>query len=146
MSEGRRATQLAGRNPSIRLTPLPTGSGNTLQPFSRIRGSHRIHVDADILGEETGEGSRRLPSRVKDLRRSAQAPAYGGLRELSCGRARVDEKPARRRGRRVSWIRVAKISRCKHDGFLVENLGRGNRGAFGGEKYSLCESRTNQVD
>jgi hypothetical protein len=28
----------------------------------------------------------------------------------------------------------------------VENLGRGNRGALGGEKYRLCESRANQVD
>src|ERR1700675_4035296 len=56
MSERRRATQLAGRNPSIRLTPLPTGNGNTLQPFAQIRGGHGINVNADILGEETREG------------------------------------------------------------------------------------------
>src|SRR5882724_10238657 len=56
MSERRRAPQLAGRNPSIRLTPLPTGNGNTLQPFPQIRGSHGINVDADILGEKTREG------------------------------------------------------------------------------------------
>jgi hypothetical protein len=46
----------------------------------------------------------------------------------------------------VNWIGVAKISRCKHDGFLVENLGRGNGGALAGEKYGLCEPRTHQVD
>src|ERR1700675_4698516 len=56
MSERRRATQLAGRNPSIRPTPLPTGNGNTLQPFPQIRGGHGINVNADILGEETREG------------------------------------------------------------------------------------------
>jgi hypothetical protein len=56
MSEGRRATQLAGRNPSIRLTPLPTGNGNTLEPFPQIRSGHRINVDADILGEKTRKG------------------------------------------------------------------------------------------
>src|SRR5205807_2458974 len=55
MSERRRATHLAGRNPSIRLTPLPTGNGKTLQPFPQIRGGHGINVDADILGEETRE-------------------------------------------------------------------------------------------
>src|SRR5438270_10559338 len=55
MSERRRATQLAGRNPSIRLTPLPTGNGNTRQPFTQIRGGHWINVDADILSEETRE-------------------------------------------------------------------------------------------
>src|SRR6266496_4402452 len=55
MSERRRATQLAGRNPSIRLSPLPTGAGSTLSPFPQIRGGHRINVDADILGEETRE-------------------------------------------------------------------------------------------
>src|SRR5579872_1296751 len=52
MSERRRTTQLAGRNPSIRLSPLPTGDGNTRQPFPQIRDGHRINVDADILGEE----------------------------------------------------------------------------------------------
>src|SRR5438270_5675138 len=56
MSERRRTTQLAGRNPSIRLSPLPAGNGNTLQPFPQIRGGHRINVDADILGEETRQG------------------------------------------------------------------------------------------
>src|SRR6266851_6221261 len=56
MSERGCATQLACRNPSIRLTPLPTGSGSTLQPFPQIRGRHRINVDADILSEETREG------------------------------------------------------------------------------------------
>src|ERR1700687_4096588 len=56
MSERRRVTQLACRNPSIRLTPLPTGNGNTLQPFPQIRGGHRINVDADVLGEKTREG------------------------------------------------------------------------------------------
>src|SRR5713101_5420392 len=56
MSEWRRAAQLAGRNPSIRLTPLPTGNGDTLQPLAQIRGGHGINVDADILSEETREG------------------------------------------------------------------------------------------
>src|SRR6267154_4947635 len=56
MSKRRRRTQLAGRNPSIRLTPLPTGNGNTLQPFPQIRGGHGINVNADILGEETRQG------------------------------------------------------------------------------------------
>ncbi len=56
MSERRCTTQLAGRNPSIRLSPLPAGNGNTLQPFPQIRGGHRINVDADILGEETRQG------------------------------------------------------------------------------------------
>src|SRR5882757_7416573 len=55
MSERRRATHLAGRNPSIRLTPLPTGNGKTLQPFPQHRGGHGINVDADILGKETRE-------------------------------------------------------------------------------------------
>src|SRR5438132_10517127 len=56
MSERRRVTELAGRNPSIRLSPLPTGAGSTLQPFPQIRSRHRINVDADILGKETREG------------------------------------------------------------------------------------------
>src|ERR1700750_1863262 len=56
MSERWRATQLACRNPSISLTPLPTVSGSTLQPFLQIRDSHRVNVDANILCEETREG------------------------------------------------------------------------------------------
>src|SRR5580704_6232270 len=56
MSERRRVTELAGRNPSIRLSPVPAGTGSILQPFSQIRGGHRINVDADILGEKTREG------------------------------------------------------------------------------------------
>src|SRR5258705_10353240 len=56
MSERRRVTQLAGRNPSICLSPLPTGTRSTLQPFPQVRGGHRINVDADILGEKTRKG------------------------------------------------------------------------------------------
>jgi NAD(P)-dependent dehydrogenase (short-subunit alcohol dehydrogenase family) len=48
-------TQPAGRNPSIRLSPLPAGTGSTLQPFPQIRDGHRINVDADILGKKTRE-------------------------------------------------------------------------------------------
>src|SRR5580704_3596972 len=59
MSERWRATQLACRNPSIRLTPLPTVSGSTLQPLLQIRGSHWINVDANILGEETRESLQK---------------------------------------------------------------------------------------
>src|SRR5258707_2369179 len=55
MSERWRVTQLARGNPSIRLTPLPTSTGITLQPFPQIRSGHRINVDADILGEKTCE-------------------------------------------------------------------------------------------
>jgi hypothetical protein len=55
MSERWRVTQLARGNPSIRLTPLPTSTGITLQPFPQIRSDHRINVDADILGEKTCE-------------------------------------------------------------------------------------------
>src|SRR5712671_1164085 len=55
MPERRGMMELAGRNPSIRLTPLPTGTGSILQPFPQIRGGHRINVDADILGEKTCE-------------------------------------------------------------------------------------------
>jgi len=55
MSERRRVTELAGGNPPIRLTPLPTGTGITLQPFPQIRSDHRINVDADILGKKTRE-------------------------------------------------------------------------------------------
>src|SRR5580692_9413803 len=46
----------------------------------------------------------------------------------------------------VSCIGVPKISRRKHDGFLVKNLSRRNGGALGGKTYRLCESRANQVD
>src|SRR5437879_4097535 len=53
MSKRRRVTELAGGNPSIRLTPPPTGTGITLQPFPQIRSGHRINVDADILGKKT---------------------------------------------------------------------------------------------
>src|SRR5712664_1726717 len=60
MSERWRATQLACRNPSIRLTPLPTVSGSTLQPFPQIRHGHRINVDANILGEETCQGLQKF--------------------------------------------------------------------------------------
>jgi hypothetical protein len=45
---------------------------------------------------------------------------------------------------RVNCIRVAKISRCKHDSFLVEDLGRGNRRALGGENTASANpARTN---
>src|ERR1700722_4957356 len=60
MSERGRATQLACRNPSIRLTPLPTGNGSALQPFPQIRDGHRINVDANILGKETCEGLQKF--------------------------------------------------------------------------------------
>src|ERR1700744_1467524 len=47
---------------------------------------------------------------------------------------------------RVNWVGMAEVSRCKHDSFLVENLGRRNDRTLGGEKYHLCESRTHQVN
>ena len=56
MSERGRATQLTGRNPSIQLTPLPTRSGCTVQPFPQVRRGHGINVYANILSEETREG------------------------------------------------------------------------------------------
>src|SRR5271169_1159944 len=59
MSERWRATQLAYCNPSVRLAPLPTCDGSTLQPFPQIRSDHRINVDANILGEETCEGLQK---------------------------------------------------------------------------------------
>src|ERR1700733_3535080 len=59
MSERWRVTQLACRNPSIRLTPLPTVSGSTLQEFPQIRGAHGINVDANVLDEETRESLQK---------------------------------------------------------------------------------------
>src|ERR1700733_246220 len=47
---------------------------------------------------------------------------------------------------RVNWIGVPEVSRCKHHGFLVENLRRGNSGALGGQEYCLRESPANQVN
>ena len=64
MPERRRTTQLAGRNPSIRLTPLPTGDGNTLQPFPEIRCGHGINVNADVLSEEAREGLETAASEI----------------------------------------------------------------------------------
>src|ERR1700733_7615762 len=59
MSERWRAAQLACRNPPIRLTPLPTVGGSTLQPFLQVRDGHRINVNANVLGEETCEGLQK---------------------------------------------------------------------------------------
>src|ERR1700688_379320 len=59
MSERWRATQLACRNPFVRLTPLPTVSGSALQPFLQIHDPHRINVDANVLGEETRESLQK---------------------------------------------------------------------------------------
>src|SRR4051812_42118104 len=59
MSERWRTTQLACRNPSIRLTPFPTVSGSTFQPFPQIHSGHRINVDANILGEEACESFQK---------------------------------------------------------------------------------------
>src|SRR6266404_320412 len=214
MSERWRATQLAGRNPSIRLAPLPTDNGNTVQPFPQIRGGHRINVDADILGEETrerlqtsafeiavsvfrrpnhqgktgDEAHRRLRMAVYKschvielglTKKQHVAPRcektfdatkqVGNFRSRFVRRERSNcqaKKTSRDRvcfaqflpkllnGRsqqprvnlRMNCVRVAKISRCKHDSFLVENLGRRNGGALGGKKYSLCKSGTHQVD
>src|ERR1700722_7844437 len=47
---------------------------------------------------------------------------------------------------RVNGIGVAEVPRCKHNGLLIKNLGRGNRKTLGGEKYRLCESCANQMD
>src|ERR1700731_865411 len=60
MAETGSARDVARRNPSIRLTPLPTISGSTLQPFPQVRRSHRINVDANILGEEACEGLQKF--------------------------------------------------------------------------------------
>src|SRR5580704_8936555 len=60
MSERWRTTQLARRNPSIGLTPLPTVNRSTLQPFPQIRSGHRINVDANILSEETCESLQKF--------------------------------------------------------------------------------------
>src|SRR6266567_5012957 len=113
MSERRRVTELAGGNPSIRLTPLPTGTGITLQPFfpadpqrssDKRRCGHSGQKDVRAPpGVYLRDGCKRLQtleSSGKDRLRSAQAPWYAGLRELSCGRARLGEKAARRRRRR----------------------------------------------
>src|SRR5882762_3614074 len=213
MSERRRVTQLGCRNPSVRLCPLPTGTGSTLQPFPQIRGGHRINVDADILGEKTcecfqtsafeiavsvfrrsnhqgktgDEAHRRLGMPVYeschvvelDLAKKQHVAAssekridatkqVGNFRRWFVRRERSNCQAKKTSGDRVCFakfllkllntrsqqpcvnlrvncIRVAKISRCKHNSFLVEDLGRGNRRALGGEKYSLCESRTYQL-
>src|SRR5882762_863760 len=213
MPERRGMTELAGRNPSIRLCPLPTSAGSTLQPFPQIRGGHGINIDADVLGEKTREGlqtsafeiavsvfrrsnhqgktgneaHRRLGMAVYeschvvelDLAKKQHVAAcreqridatkqVGNFRRWFVRRERSNCQAKKTSGDRVcfakfllkllntrsqqprvnlrvNWIRVAKISRCKHDSFLVEDLGRGNRRALGGEKYSLCESRTYQV-
>src|SRR5229473_1501914 len=107
MSKRRRATQLACRNPSIRLSPLPAGSGSTVEPFPQICGGHRINVDADILGEETCEGlqTSAFQTAVNVFKRSNHQgktcdEAHRRLRVSVYGRARVDEKAARRRQRR----------------------------------------------
>src|SRR5580698_2983697 len=60
MSERWRATQLACRNPSIGLTPLPTINGSALQPLPQVRDGHRINVDANILGKETSKGLQKF--------------------------------------------------------------------------------------
>src|SRR6266850_4362404 len=98
MSERRRVTQLAYRNPSICLTPLPTGSGNTLQPFPQIRGGHRIDVDADILGEETREGLQTSTFKVavrvfrrSDHQRKTDDKTYGRLRMAVYQSCHVEE-------------------------------------------------------
>src|SRR5882724_7976816 len=57
-------------------------------------------VPPDVCLRDCHKRLQTLESQGKDLRRTAQAPSYGDLRELSCGRARVDEKAARRRQRR----------------------------------------------
>src|SRR6476620_4137325 len=87
MSGRRRATQLACRNPSVRLTPLPTASGSTLQPFLQVPGGHGIKIDANILGEETCEGFQKAAFEiaVNIFKRSnhqgkTSDNAYGGLR------------------------------------------------------------------
>src|SRR3984893_8040594 len=56
MSERWRATQLACRNPSIGLTPLPTVNGSNLQPFPQIRDFHRLNVDPDTMGAQPSDG------------------------------------------------------------------------------------------
>ncbi len=98
MSERRRTTQLAGRNPSIRLSPLPVGNGNTLQPFPQIRGGHRINVDADILGEETRQGLQtstfKIAVRVfrrSDHQRKTDDETYGRLRMAVYQSCHVEE-------------------------------------------------------
>src|SRR2546429_2162297 len=82
MSERRRTTQLAGRNPSICLSPFPAGNGNTLQPFPQIRGGHRINVDADILGEETRQGLQTSTFKIGNsgCQQNTPAPTPTSLR------------------------------------------------------------------
>src|SRR5438309_3681031 len=75
MSEGRRVTELGSRNPSIALTPLPTGTGSTLQPLPQIRGGHRINVDADILGEETRQGLQTSTFKIGNSGGQQNTPA-----------------------------------------------------------------------
>jgi len=63
MSERRRVTELAGRDPSF----VSVHSQPVLEAlFSHSRDpcSHRINVDADILGEKTCECFQSLPSRL----------------------------------------------------------------------------------
>src|SRR5580704_18770968 len=74
MSERRRATQLGAGNPSIGLTPFPTGRGGSAEPFPQIRGGHRISVNADILCEKTAEGleTATFEIAVKVFKRSNQ--------------------------------------------------------------------------
>src|SRR2546430_17368454 len=98
MSERRRTTQLAGRSPSIRLSPFPAGNGNTLQPFPQNRGGHRINVDADILGEETRQGLQTSTFKVavrvfrrSDHQRKTDDKTYGRLRMAVYQSCHVEE-------------------------------------------------------
>jgi len=193
MPERRGMMELAGRNPSIRLTPLPTSTGSTLQPFPQIRGGHRINVDADVLGEKTCECFQtsafeiavsvfRRPNHEgktgDEAHRRFRMPVYeschvveldfakkqhgaassekridatkqvGNFRRWFVRRERSNCQAKKTGGDgvcfakfllkllntrsqqprvnlRVNFIRVAKISRCKHNSFLVEDLGRG---------------------
>src|ERR1700730_12274981 len=84
-----------------------------------------------------------LESPGKDLRRRVQAPAYGGLRELSCGRARVCEKAARRRQRREA-LRRDEASRefpgVVRPGCTGQRLGKKNQRATSLFRQALPEA------
>src|ERR1700756_711149 len=44
--------KLAGRNPSVRICPVPSDRGDILNRLLQVRGAHRIRVDANVLRQE----------------------------------------------------------------------------------------------
>src|SRR6202035_3747526 len=123
MSERWRATQLACRNPAVRLTPLPTVNGSTLQPFSQIRdGFRKLSCGRARIYEKAARcRQRREAYRCDEASRDFPGELQGAIpaRTSLVLPKSAYRRPCNPRGHKIETVKIDENAATKGQAFSV---------------------------